>query len=130
MKAAQRFMRPVKEIREGFSVVDDNEQGLISSAASMSGTFQPHAVSATRHYAEQYRSRAIGAGILPSRSLSTSPRSSRAVSPRKSLTASMVASATAGDHDASHAFSSTGLSERMQSTGLQGAASLSHRQPV
>lgn len=129
MKAAQRFMRPVKEMREGFAFVDDCEEGLVSSAASMSSGVQPHVVSATRHFAEQYRSRAMGAGLLPSSPLSPSPRSSRAVSPRKPMLASASASASALQPDASLASRDMGLTAA-QADQLQGAASLLRQQPV
>lgn len=137
MKAAQRFMRPVKEIREGFFTFDDDHD-LMSSNRSAASSMDPHAVSATRHFVEQYRRRAADAGLLSSRSVgsrlssprSSMPTSSRALSSRKSLPASDSLSARALEPTGSSDLPSIMWLQSAQSGVLQGAASLSHHQPV
>ena len=138
MKAAQRFLRPVKEIREGFFTME-NEENLVTSSRSTASSLGPHAMSATRHFVDQYRSRAADAGLLsttPFTSRLTTPRgsmaaSSRGASPRKSLLTSNPLSARTAELQASSDFPSTIWLESAQSGHLQGAASLSHHhQPV
>ena len=134
MKAAQRFMRPVKEIREGFFTMEDesSSSGDINSAGS-------HAMSATRHFEEQYSSRAAEAGLLSSRT-----QSSHMTTPRGSIPALTGKSTSARKHP----FGDSSLSPRRmgngsesflpgllemnleQSADLKGAASLLQHQPV
>ncbi len=138
MKAAQRFMRPVKEIREGFFTMED-EENVAASSRSTASSSCPHAVSATRHFVDQYRSRAADAGLLsttPFTSRLTTPRSSmpassRGASPRKSLPTSNSLSARTAELQACSDLPRTVWLESAQSGHLQGAASLSHHhQPV
>ena len=139
MKAAQRFMRPVKEIREGFFTMEDEENLAVTSSRSTASSLGPHVVSATRHFVDQYRSRAADAGLLSTTSFTshlTTPRgsmppSSRGASPRKSLLTSNPLSARTAELQASSDLPSTVWLESAQSGHLQGAASLSHHhQPV
>ncbi len=138
MKAAQRFMRPVKEIREGFFTMED-EENLAASSRSTASSLGHHAVSATRHFVDQYRSRAADAGLLSTTSFtsrlstprSSMPASSRGGSPRKSLLTSNSLSARTAGIQACSDLPSTIWLESAQSGHLQGAASLSHHhQPV
>ena len=134
MKAAQRFMRPVKEIREGFFTMEDD-----SSSTGDNNSVGSHAMSATRHFEEQYSSRAAEAGLLSSRT-----QSSRMSSPRGSNSALTGKSSSA----IKYKLGSSNLSPRRmgtsaesflpvlsevcleQSADLKGAASLLQHQPV
>ena len=138
MKAAQRFMRPVKEIREGFFTMDDDSR-LLGSTADSSNALGPHAISATRHFEEQYSNRAAEAGLLSSATLS-----SRMSTPRGSAAALAFRSGSTSKHSLS---SSTNTPRHMTDTaekfgceasqqdaevsaGMRGAASLLQHQPV
>ena len=130
MKAAQRFMRPVKEIREGFFTMQDD---------SSSNSVGSHAMSATRHYEEQYSSRAAEAGLLSSRM-----PSSRLSSARGSIPALTGRSSTPSKHShgssnlsprrmgaSTQSFLSTAPGMDVElSADLKGAASLLQHQPV
>lgn len=135
MKAAQRFMRPVKEIREGFFTMEDD---VSSSGDTNSGG--SHATSATRHFEEQYSSRAAEAGLLSNRT-----QSSRMSTPRGSIPALSGRSSS----PVKHTLGFSNLSPRRmvgtgtesfqpgshevdmgQSADLEGAASLLQHQPV
>ena len=135
MKAAQRFMRPVKEIREGFVTMDVDDQCGTNSNVSAERSSSSHAVSATRHFVEQYRSRAAQAGLISSSSPRSTARSSimlpgsRAGSPRRFLPDSGVTSSRAFE-PATTRLPAVSWLEAGQSGKLQGAASLSHHQPV
>lgn len=134
MKAAQRFMRPVKEIREGFFTMEDD---VSSSGDTNSGG--SHATSATRHFEEQYSSCAAEAGLLSNRT-----QSSRMSTPRGSIPVLSGRSSS----PVKHTLGSSNLSPRRmgasteifqpgshevdlgQSADLKGAASLLQHQPV
>ena len=134
MKAAQRFMRPVKEIREGFFTMEDE-----SGSTGDNNSAGSHAMSATRHFEEQYSSRAAEAGLLSSRT-----QSSRMSTPRSSIPALTGKSSSPRKHP----FGGSSLSPRHMGTGsesfvpgslemkmeqsadLKGAASLLQHQPV
>ncbi|DBA76871.1 TPA: hypothetical protein ACH3X1_009474 [Trebouxia sp. C0004] len=125
MKAAQRFMRPVKEIREGFFTMED-EESLVASSRSTASSLGPHAVSATRHFVDQYRSRAADAGLL-----STTSVASRLSAPRNSMLASSRGASPRKSLQACSDLPSTAWLKSAQSEHLQGAATLSHhQQPV
>ena len=138
MKAAQRFMRPVKEIREGFFTMDD-DTSLLGSTADSSSALGPHAVSATRHFEQQYSSRAAEAGIVSSRTLSSllsTPRSglpglasrSGSISNHKlSLSKPSPRSMNAASESLRSGVSGADLG---QTADLRGAASLQQHQPV
>lgn len=133
MKAAQRFMRPVKEIREGFFTMEEESS---STGDESSGS---HAMSATRHFEEQYSSRAAEAGLLSSRM-----QSSRMSTPRGSIPVLTGKPSL----PIKHPLSSSSLSPRRmatstesflpgsskmdleQSADFKGAASLLQHQPV
>lgn len=130
MKAAQRFMRPVKEIREGFFTMADD---LSSTDGSSS-----HAMSATRHFEEQYSSRAAEAGLpssrLQSSRLSTPHGSSQALTGRASLqgrqTGSIHISPRRMGASTEGFVPGAPQMHLEQSADLMGAASLLQHQPV
>ena len=130
MKAAQRFMRPVKEMREGFITMEDD---LSSTDGSSS-----HAMSATRHFEEQYSSRAAEAGLPSSRLQSSrlsTPRGSiqalngRTSSPSKQFGSSYLSPRRMGTGTESCVPGAPGMHVE-QSADLKGAASLLQHQPV
>lgn len=97
MKAAQRFMRPVKEVREGFFTMADpgSTPRYLGSSNAAASSLGVHQISATRHFEEQYRSCAEDAGLIECDSFisscysspraSTLRRYSRAATPRRVL---------------------------------------------
>ena len=133
MKAAQRFMRPVKEIREGFFTLED---GSSSTGGDSLGS---HAMSATRHFEEQYSNRAAEAGLLSSRMqsswMSTSRSSIPALTGKSSLPIKYPLGSTTlsprrmGTSTESFLPGSSAM-DLEQSADLKGAASLLQHQPV
>lgn len=130
MKAAQRFMRPVKEIREGFFTMEDD---LSSTDGSSS-----HVMSATRHFEEQYSSRAAEAGLPSSRLQSSrlsTPRgsiqglNSRTSLPNKQFGTSQVSPQRMGIGTEGFVPGAPGMHVE-QSADLMGTASLLQHQPV
>ena len=136
MKAAQRFMRPVKEIREGFFTMEDD-----SSSTGDNTSAGSHVMSATRHFEEQYSSRAAEAGLLSSRT-----QSSRMSTPRGSSSTFIGNSSLPVKHPLGSSNLSPGRVDTsaesclgligsaktslQQSADLKGAASLLQHQPV
>ena len=129
MKAAQRFMRPVKEIREGFFTMED-DTSLLGSKADSASALGPHAVSATTHFDEQYSSRAAEAGLLPSRMLSSCLSTPRSGIPAlASRSGSMNQPTFSLSKPSPRSMNAT--SETLTSAAdLRGAASLQQHQPV
>lgn len=138
MKAAQRFMRPVKEVREGFFTMADpgNTPRYLGSSMPTPSSLGVHQISATRHFEEQYRSCAEDAGLIECDSFisschsspraSTLRRYSRAATPRQILGLGMNASDD--EEDSSPLASTLTTARTAQTEMLLGSASLAlHR---
>lgn len=142
MKAAQRFMRPVKEMREGFfSMAEpDNTPRSASTLGAPVPSLGLHQISATRHFVEQYRSCAEDAGLIASEPVTSSrlgsPRSgmlrsslySRAATPR--LVAGLGGNASDDEGDSSPATEVLQSARTLPADLLLGSASLAQHQPV
>ena len=139
MKAAQRFMRPVKEVREGFFTMADPASSprypTYNTATSVLGM---HQISATRHFEEQYRSCAEDAGLIACDSFTascyssprdTSRRYSRAATPRQVLGLGVNASDDE-EEDSSPPTSTLASARTAQTEQLAGAASLALHKTV
>ena len=140
MKAAQRFMRPVKEVREGFFTMADPGStsinlGLSTAASSGLGV---HQISATRHFEEQYYRCAEDAGLIESSSFtgscfgspraSTSRRYSRAATPRQIM--GLGNNASDDEEESLLSASMSGSVRTAQTDVLLGSASLALHKPV
>lgn len=140
MKAAQRFMRPVKEVREGFFTMADlgSTPRYLGSSIAATSSLGVHQISATRHFEEQYSRCAEEAGLIECSSFtgscfsspraSTSRRYSRAATPRQIMGLGMNGS----DDEEESLFSASmsGSARTAQTDVLLGSASLALYKPV